>query len=59
VLFGMVRGRIIGMLVRVSLVTLGGLGVMRSLLVVPCFVVLGGLFVMLTGLLVVLSGLLV
>ncbi len=59
VLFGMVHGRIVGVLLRVDLVTLSGVGVMRGLLVVAGLVVLGSLFVMLGGLLVVLGGLLV
>ena len=53
------RGRIVGVLLRVDMVALRGVGVVRRLFVIAGLVVLGGVFVVFAGLLVVFGSLLV
>jgi hypothetical protein len=59
VVFGVVGRRLVSMFLRVDLMALGGVGVVRGLLVVARLVMCGGVLVVLRRLLVVLGGLLV
>jgi hypothetical protein len=58
-LIGVVGGRIVGVLFRMGLVALGGVGVMSSLFVVSGLMLLRGMLVLLTRFLVLLGGFLV